>query len=226
MTPRTSSPRARARSASAPASSGAQPQRGRPTLTSIEHLADARRRGGVDVASESTATVTRASRARPSRRRRAGSTRLVGEQQVVAEPGAAMPTHLAWRRAGEAVMARARPGARERGALVRLDVRAQRVPGRAAAIVARLWSSASASIRRPGWAGRARTARSAACHGSTRTSRSTRVVGSSIERRSIGSASRVGRGTPSGGRCPNPVPHRNPSDVSAFQMAAFSTPRR
>ena len=74
------------------------------------------------VASESTATVTRA----PQSRERAQAVvvdRLVGEEQIVAEAGAGQAEQLARRRAGETEVAAARLLAREGGALVCLHVR-------------------------------------------------------------------------------------------------------
>ena len=149
MTPRTVRPRrAGERRPGGRRRSGAQPQRGRPTLTSMSTSRDAGGRGGVDgrLAVDGDGHADAAACSGGHGAQAVGVERLVGEEQVVAEAGRGHADHLPRRGAGEAWCGRGGPGARgERRALVGLDVRAQRGPGRAAAIVARLCSKASAS---------------------------------------------------------------------------------
>ena len=76
------------------------------------------------VASESTATVTRAPHSR-QRTQAVVVDRLVREEEIVGEAGAGQAEQLARRRTGEAEVAAARLLPRERGALVRLHVRPQ-----------------------------------------------------------------------------------------------------
>ena len=79
------------------------------------------------VSGESTATVIRVDRlARGHPRQPLRIEGLVGQQQVVADAGLRHADHLAWRRAGERVVAGSHLRGGERRALVRLDVRAQR----------------------------------------------------------------------------------------------------
>src|SRR6185312_7386063 len=143
MTPRTSSPFDRARSVIRPASSGAQPQRGRPTSTSTSTSRTPPAAAASTVSGESTATVIRARSARaPSRR--ASSTSLASSRSSPS-PAATMPStsrtvaqvnvrcpYAAWRRASSVVLCALTCG-RSRG------------PGSAAALVARLCSGAAAS---------------------------------------------------------------------------------
>ena len=109
-----------------------------------EHLADPVARAAAStVASESTATVTRAPHS-ASARSRVVVDRLVGEEEVVGEPGARQTEQLARRRAREADVAAVRLLARERRALVRLHVRAQaRARASAAVMVSRLCVNAT-----------------------------------------------------------------------------------
>ena len=124
MTPRTSRPRLRARSASRPASVGSQPQRGSPTLTSTTtspHTAGGRRLDGrVAVDGDRHPRAGAHDRAEP-----AGVEHLVGQQQVLAEAGRRHPLDLADRRAGEAGVPALGHEPGERGGLERLDVRPQ-----------------------------------------------------------------------------------------------------
>ena len=84
MTPRTSRPCERARSARRPASSGSQPQRGMPTVTSMSTSGMCACTAAAIVSSESTATVMRAEPLSTTAREPAEVEALVGEQQVVA----------------------------------------------------------------------------------------------------------------------------------------------
>ena len=112
-------------SARRPASPGAMPHLGSPTLTSIRHRPIPAAAAAAIVASESTATVTGGvePRHRPQPLR---VDRLVGQQQVVAEPRRGHADDLSRRRARERRVAGLRLDARQRGALVGLDVRTQR----------------------------------------------------------------------------------------------------
>ena len=111
MTPRTSRPAARAASAMRPASSGGQPQRGRPTSTSTNTSRTPARAAACTVSSESTATVTRASSSAIARRR-CGSSGLVGEEEVVGEARVRQPdrARAVSRRRSRCVRARAGGG--------------------------------------------------------------------------------------------------------------------
>ena len=134
-----SSPRARARSASAPGvvRRGSR-SAGMPTLTSTSTSRMPLRAAASTVASESTATVTRAPHSAIAPQP-AVVDRLVREEQVVAEPGARQPDDLARRRGRERRGGRGRP-ARARAPCTCAPSRAAASarPGSAAVIVSRL----------------------------------------------------------------------------------------
>ena len=119
-----------ARSARRPASSGGQPQRGRPMSTSISTSSIPAAAAASIVSGESTATVIRAPSCRSAiRARRVGSSVSLASNRSSPTPAVGHPDHLARCGAGERRGGRV-PGRGQRGALVRLDVRAQRAPGR------------------------------------------------------------------------------------------------
>ena len=124
MTPLTRSPRARARSANRPASSGAHPQRGRPTLTSISTSRTAGTRrcidGGFRVDSQGHARACGNDRGEAPRIHH-----FVGKQQVGAEASGRHLLDLAQRRAGKTRMARANLELRDGRTLVCFYVRPQ-----------------------------------------------------------------------------------------------------
>ena len=92
--------------------SGSQPQRGRPTLTSISTSGTRAFAAAAIVSSESTATVMRADAALDHRREPREVEALVGQQQVVAQPGGRHAHHLAHGGAAEpAVPGLGQPGA-------------------------------------------------------------------------------------------------------------------
>ncbi len=91
ITPRTSRPAPRASSAREPASSGEQPQRGKPTLTSTRTSRSPARWAAYTVADESTATVTRAPAATRAPRRDASSTSLA-RRRSWPRPAATIPS--------------------------------------------------------------------------------------------------------------------------------------
>ena len=128
MTPRTVRPAARARSASRPASSGRQPQRGRPTLTSISTSGTPARAAASIVSSESTATVTRAP-APASAPSRVASTTSLASRRSSPRPARAMPSISRMVAQVKPVWPSAGLAGRQRGALVRLHVRPQPVAG-------------------------------------------------------------------------------------------------
>src|SRR5215207_3645467 len=149
MTPRTVRPRARAVSASRPACSGGQPQRGMPTNTSITTSRRPARAAASIVASESTAIVMRASRA-ARRCSRSGSTTSFARSRSSPSPAFAMPSislgvahvKVRWPRA-----ACSRASA---VVLCAFTCGRQRSPGSAAAIAARLCSKAPVSTTSAG----------------------------------------------------------------------------
>ena len=133
-----------------PASSGGQPQRGSPTSTSTSTsripfaAAALDRLGGVDRDGDPGAAVGH--RPQP-----VGVHGLVGEEQVVAEPGRGHADDLARRRGAERRGARARPGGgRAPSSCAPSRAAGSRSPGSAAAIVARLCSNAAPSTTSAG----------------------------------------------------------------------------
>ena len=115
--------RPRARSASRPASSGRQPQRGSPTLTSISTSGTPARAAAAMVSSESTATVTRAPD-RASTPSRVASATSLARRRSSPSPARAMPSISAMVAQVNPVCPR-RLARRQRRALVRLDVGSQ-----------------------------------------------------------------------------------------------------
>src|SRR3954453_4209482 len=112
MTPRTSSPLDRASSASLPASSGAHPQRGRPTLTSIRTSRTPPITAASTVGTGSTASVTRAPGETGPPARAPGAAgggaasplcvkHLVGQPEILVETRGGHALDLADGRAGE-----------------------------------------------------------------------------------------------------------------------------
>ena len=124
ITPRTTSPAARARSASRPASSGVHPQRGSPTFTSMSTSATPPRAAASIVASESTATVTRAPRLANAPSRLASTTSLASSKSSP-RPASAMPSISRMVAQVNAVLPECGLARRQCGALVRLDVGTQ-----------------------------------------------------------------------------------------------------
>ncbi len=150
MTPRTVRPSARARSASGPASAGSQPQRGRPTLTSISTSRTPPAAAAARVASESTATVTRAVPAATSAPRRVQSSTSLASSRSSPRPAAAMPSIS---RTVAQQKVRCPASASRRASAVDLNAFTwgrSRGPGWAAAMVATLWSNAAASTASAG----------------------------------------------------------------------------
>ena len=147
ITPRTARPLDRARSASRACIAGRQPHR-EPDVDVDQDLASRRRwRPPRWSPAESTATVMRASRWAPSRR---ASTRLVREEQVLTEPGLAMPLHLAHGRAAERDVAGRRLPAASGVHLWAFTCGLSLGPGSAALIARRLCSNAAASTSSAG----------------------------------------------------------------------------
>src|SRR4051794_16972855 len=149
MTPRTDRPCRRARSASAPACSGGQPHRGRPTFTSTTTSPTPPRTAASTVSGESTATVTRAPPSTTGRSRRRSSTSLASSRSSP-RPAAAMPSTSRT----VAQVAPGEPAARCQRAssvpLCALTCGRSRAPGSASAIVVRFASSRSASTSSAG----------------------------------------------------------------------------
>ena len=124
MTPRTDSPRRRARSARRPASSGGHPHRGMPTLTSITTSRTPPSTAASMVASESTATVTRVV-GDDQAPEAVGVEHLVGKEQVFDQPGRGQAFDLVDRRGREARVTQLALALGEHRALVGLHVRTQ-----------------------------------------------------------------------------------------------------
>ena len=91
ITPRTSRPDRRATSANRPASPGEQPQRGRPTFTSMSTSGIRARAAAAMVSSESTATVIRAPE-RDSSPSLVASTTSLARRRSCPSPARAMPS--------------------------------------------------------------------------------------------------------------------------------------
>ena len=149
MTPLTSRPARRAASARRPASSGGQPQRGKPTQTSISTSRTPPAVAAAMVSSESTATVMRAPASPSTPRRRASSTSLASSRSSP-RPAAAMPSI-------SRMVAQQNPwwpaSANRRARAVDLNAFTwgrRRRPGQAADMTSRLWSKASRSTTRAG----------------------------------------------------------------------------
>ena len=134
----------------APASLGRAAAAGQADVDVDEHLADAVGGGGVDgrVAVDGHRDAGVARRPWPGRRR--GSRVSLARSRSSPRPAAAMPTISRGVAQVNAVWPWAAWRAGEGGALVGLHVGAQRGPGRAAAMVARLCSRASASMTSAG----------------------------------------------------------------------------
>src|SRR6266704_339416 len=149
ITPRTSSPAFLARSATFPAAAGSQPQRGRPTLTSITTSRTPPAAAASTVCGESTARVTRAPPAISAPSRRASRTSLASRRSWPS-PAADMPSH-------SRIVAQVNPSCPATACrlarfvhLCALTCGRSRGPGSAAAISAMLCSSTAASTTSAG----------------------------------------------------------------------------
>src|SRR5271154_6358970 len=149
MTPRTVRPAARARSASRPASPGGQPQRGRPTFTSISTSGTPARAAASLVASESTATVMRAP-ARASTPSRVASTTSLANSRSSPSPARTIPSISCTVAQGNPAWPAAAWWEASAVHLCALTCGRSRCPGRASALVPILASSPRASTRSAG----------------------------------------------------------------------------
>src|SRR5580704_12403034 len=149
ITPRTTSPAARARSASRPASSGAHPQRGSPTFTSMRTSATPPWTATSIVASESTANVTRAPRLANAPSRLASATSLANSKSSPS-PASAMPSISRMVAQVQALFPSAAWRAANAVHLCALTWGRSCPPGNASAIVRRLASRRPASTTNAG----------------------------------------------------------------------------